>query len=444
MLNLDVNNTEHGSATAAGYTVQAADGSMWYLNNAQVTMTATPNEGCHVIWEDNSTDNVRSFTATESKTYTATFEAHVEEIDAAYVAATCTETGLTEGKRCSECGAILVAQEEIPALGHNYGTPTYEWGEGNSTCTATKVCANDNEHVVTETVDATSSVTVAATCEAVGTRTFTAEFTDEGFATQQKTEDIAATGHTAGEAVAENNVAPTCTVAGSVDSVVYCTVCESEISRKPIEIPATGHKEAVDAAVAATCTAAGKTEGKHCSVCYAELVAQEEIAATGHKEVVDAAVAATCTAAGKTEGKHCEVCNAVLVAQEDIPALGHDFKTYTFDNNATTEADGTETALCEHGCGTTDTRTAAGTKIATTPEKGTAVAESAANAVSIYTQNNIIVVENATAEIRIYDAMGRLIVETPHCDVSTEIRINTAGVYIVRVGNVAKRVMINN
>ena len=271
---------------------------------------------------------------------------------------TCIETGLTEGVHCANCDRVFVAQEVIPInnSNHNYSAPTYEWGEGNSTCTATKVCANDNEHIVTETVNATSAVTVATTCEAVGTRTFTAEFADEGFATQQTT---------------------------------------------------------------------------------------EEIPATGHKEVVDAAVAATCTAAGKTEGKHCEVCNTVFVAQEDIPALGHDFKTYKFDNNATTETDGTETAMCEHGCGTTDTRTAAGTKIATTPEKGTAVAESAANAISIYTCNNVIVVENATDEIRVYDAMGRMICRDAINRVRAEIPVNTAGLYIVRVGNVAKRVMIN-
>lgn len=34
------------------------------------------------------------------------------------IAPTCTEAGLTEGGRCSECGEVLVKQEEIPALGH--------------------------------------------------------------------------------------------------------------------------------------------------------------------------------------------------------------------------------------------------------------------------------------------------------------------------------------
>lgn len=70
---------------------------------------------------------------------------HVEEVVAG-TAPTCTDAGLTEGKKCSRCGEILTEQTVIPALEHNYQT-VYVWSEDNSTCTAKKICSNDASHV---------------------------------------------------------------------------------------------------------------------------------------------------------------------------------------------------------------------------------------------------------------------------------------------------------
>lgn len=36
------------------------------------------------------------------------------------VPATCTETGLTAGVRCTDCGKVISGCETIPALGHDY------------------------------------------------------------------------------------------------------------------------------------------------------------------------------------------------------------------------------------------------------------------------------------------------------------------------------------
>ncbi len=116
-------------------------------------------------------------------------------------------------------------------------------------------------------------------------------------------------------------VAATCTKTGLTEGK-SCSSCGYIIVPQE-SIPATGHTEVIDAAVAPTCTEAGLTEGKHCSVCNLVTVWQNTVPAKGHTEVIDAAVAPTCTEAGLTEGKHCSVCTQVIVAQDVVPATGH-------------------------------------------------------------------------------------------------------------------------
>ncbi len=116
----------------------------------------------------------------------------------------------------------------------------------------------------------------------------------------------------------ESHREPTCTEDG--EQSYTCTKCQETKTEK---IPALGHTEVIDEAIAPTCEEAGKTAGIRCSVCNEIIKAQEEVPATGHKEVIDEAVDPTCEKTGKTEGSHCKTCEKVLKAQKEIPALGH-------------------------------------------------------------------------------------------------------------------------
>ena len=71
---------------------------------------------------------------------------------------------------------------------------------------------------------------------------------------------VDALGHTAAEAVVENEKAPTCGAAGSYNLVVYCSVCNEKLSSEVKEgEPATGEHEFIDG-VCSVCGAEAETE----------------------------------------------------------------------------------------------------------------------------------------------------------------------------------------
>ena len=286
-------------------------------------------------------------------------------------AATCTEAGKdvytatatvtdADGK---EIGTLTADPKEVdlPALGHKYGEPTWNWtkGENNTyTATATFTCANDEKHV--ETVDAkVTEKSDGATCTEAGKITYTAAVTFEGKDYKYtKTEEVAALGHNYGE--------PTWNWSKGDDGS-YTAIATFTCDRcKDVQKVVATVGDPVE--TKATCTKAGK-------ITYTATVAfngkdytntrEEAIKAIGHKygeptwnwtkgenntytatatftcandekhvETVDAKVTeksdgATCTEAGKItytatvtfEGK-----DYTGTKTEEVAALGHDYK----------------------------------------------------------------------------------------------------------------------
>lgn len=127
----------------------------------------------------------------------------------------------------------------------------------------------------------------------------------------------------------KSRVEATCIRPGNIEYYT-CTGCDKLLDKdgqeitEDIEIPALGHDFTGEWTVTkpATCTESG-VKARKCSRC--KETEKETIPATGHTEAEDAAVAATCTTAGKTAGSHCLVCNTIIKAQEEIPATGHSF-----------------------------------------------------------------------------------------------------------------------
>ena len=173
--------------------------------------------------------------------FTARYTAipHTEVVDKA-VEPTCTETGLTEGKHCSVCSAVLVEQKVVPAKGH------------------TEVVDKAVEPTCTKT-----GLTEGKHCSVCGE-----------VLVEQKV--VPAKGHTE---VVDKAVAPTCTETGLTEGK-HCSVCNKVLVEQTI-VPAKGHTEVIDKAVEPTCTKTGLTEGKHCSVCSAVLVEQKVVPALG-------------------------------------------------------------------------------------------------------------------------------------------------------------------
>ena len=188
------------------------------------------------------------------------------------VAATCTTPGKTEGKHCSVCNEVLVAQTVTDALGHDF-TVAPE--------------TTDEEHYLAPTC--TDSGLVYNKCsrcdtwDTVGT-------------------EIAALGHTE---VIDAAVAATCTETGLTEGK-HCSVC-SEVLVAQTVTDALGHEYKYNV-VAPTCTAEGYTQVT-CERCdYSDMTDIKEALGHSNYQYTD-----------NGDGTHkvtCGVCSGVITASE--------------------------------------------------------------------------------------------------------------------------------
>ena len=110
------------------------------------------------------------------------------------------------------------------------------------------------------------------------------------------------------------------------------------------------HTEAIDEAVAPTCTETGLTEGKHCSVCHEILVAQDTVAKLDHSYSSDV-TAPTCTSVGFTTYT-CDCGDSYVDNYVDMSE--HSFGEWITVNEPTTSAEGLKERFCS-ACGERET-----------------------------------------------------------------------------------------
>ena len=308
------------------------------------------------------------------------------------VSPTCTEQGYTI--YTCECGENY-NDDYINALGHNY-TKSYTWN--GASCIATATCSNNSAHVETETVAGTYVKDADATCTTAENGHYVATFTNSLFATQ-----TTATGSTeVGVALNHNFDAPIYSWDG-----INCTatrVCLNDSTHVETETVAGVYVKDADA----TCTTA---ENGHYQATFANVAFEVQATTTGSEIVgqplghnydeptyVWDDVNHTCTATRvclndsthvetetvvaeyvKTREPNCNYpergnyvatfTNQAFKTQKGEKfntgdALGHSFTNYVSNNDATLDADGTKTAICDRDdCEETDTIVDEGTKL---------------------------------------------------------------------------------
>lgn len=224
--------------------------------------------------------------------------------------ATCTETGLSRGMHCGRCNQVLVAQEVIPALGHDISE---DW------------ISNKSSHY--------------HKCLRCGEQLDVENHVSSGAATEEQAEVCTICNYVINPPLehTHNNLTKSplkeasCKEYGTKE--YYICRCGAWFfdnnAKNPIEdhgdiyIGKLLHIDKEIEGKPATCTNEGLTKGIKCEVCDEILIPQSVTPALGHKSIIGNKVEPTCTENGHEPDTICLTCNEVLVHGTVIQALGH-------------------------------------------------------------------------------------------------------------------------
>ena len=311
--------TENATCTEKGkitYTAEFGENEYGFTTQTAVVENAVLGHDwgeTEYTWNSNNSEATAKHTCKRDPNHTETET--VNTVYSVVKAATCDVKG--EGKFVATFTKFAAAEKtvEIPATGHKWGKPTYEWSADHSTLTGKVVCENDNNHVHTEKARVTSKTLKEATCTEKGQVEFTAEFGANiyGFEKQIKT----------------------------------------------VDTPALGHKLVHHAAKAATCIAEGNIEYWECTVCkklYSDKDAKNEVTTivtpkdpknhVGETELKNAK-AATCTESGYTGDTYCKSCGELIEKGKASPVVPHQFGEWIIVKQPTRTEAGEKVRYCK-------------------------------------------------------------------------------------------------
>lgn len=260
------------------------------------------------------------------------------------VPATCGDPGYTGDTYCLDCNTKIATGTATNATGQHSG--------GTATCKEKAVCTTCGTAYgdfakceYTEEIAAAKYLKAAATCKDKAVYYKSCKVCG-GVGTETFTYgEVDAANHTGGTEI-RDAVAANCSNPGYTGDT-YCLGCNAKLATGTATEKNDNHSGGTATCKEkAVCTICGDPYGDFAKHSYTEYKSNND---------------ATCEKDGTKTATCAYGCGTTDTAADVGSAKGHDFKTYTSDKNATCKADGTKTAKCEN-CDKTNTVADEGSK----------------------------------------------------------------------------------